>query len=84
MSDDEQVKAVQKLHKQFCYQSTKLTEDLMRRAEVLTSELKRINQNVVSNCEISKDTRKFILVWYLACHKHEDSLYFTHFVDLLT
>ena len=40
MSEAEQIKTVKKLHQQFRHQSEKVTEDLMRRAEVLTPELK--------------------------------------------
>ena len=40
MNEAEQIKTVKKLHRQFRHQSEKVTEDLMRRAEVLTPELK--------------------------------------------
>ena len=41
-----------KLHRQFRHQSEKVTEDLMRRAEVLTPEPWQFNQIVVKDCEI--------------------------------
>ena len=44
MSEAEQIKTVKKLNRQFRHQSEKVTEDLMRLAEVLTPELKRVNQ----------------------------------------
>ena len=38
MSEAEQIKTVKKLHRQFRHQSEKVTEELMRRAGVLTKE----------------------------------------------
>ena len=54
----EQIKTIKKLHRQFLHQPEKVTEDLMRRAGVLTPELTRINQNVVKDCEIRKRYKK--------------------------
>ena len=58
MSEAEQIKTVKKLHRQFRHQSEKVTEDLMRRAGGLTPELKRINQNVVKDCEMCNRYKK--------------------------
>ena len=40
MSEAEQIKRVKNLHRQFRHQSEKVTEDLMRREEVFTPQLK--------------------------------------------
>ena len=95
----EQIKTIKKLHRQFLHQSEKATEDLMRRAGVLTPELKRINQNVVKDCEIRKRYKKNrprpVVSLPLARRFNEviamdlkvvknGSLYFIHFIDLFT
>ena len=80
-------------------ESEKVTEDLMRRAGVLTPELKRINQNVVKDCEICNRYKKTrprpvvslplarrfseIIAMDFKVVKNE-SLYFIHFIDLFT
>ena len=58
MSEAEQIKTVKKLPRLFRHQSEKVTEDLMRRAEVRTPELKQVNQNVVKDCEIRNRYKK--------------------------
>ena len=50
ISEAEQIKTVKKIHRQLRHQSEKVTEDLIR--GVLPSDLKRIDQNVVKDCEI--------------------------------
>ena len=52
MSEAERIKTVKMLHQQFQLHLEKVREDLMRRVGVLIPELKRINQNVVKDCEI--------------------------------
>ena len=96
MSETEQIKTVRKLHRQFRHQSEKVTEDMMRRAEVLTLELKRINQNVVKDCEICnryKRTRPRPIVSLPLARRFNEviamdlkvvkngSLYFINFID---
>ena len=98
MSEAEQIKTVKGLHRQFRYQSDKVTEDLMRRAGV-TPELKQINQNVVKDCEIGNRYKKTrprpVVSLPLARRLNEvtamdlkvvkdGSLYFIHFIDLFT
>ena len=71
----------------------------MRRAEILTPELKQINQNFVKDCEICdryKRTRPRPVVSLPLARRFNEviamdpkvvkngSLYFIHFIDLLT
>ena len=95
---NEQMKTVKKSHRQFRHQSEKVTEDLMKRAGVLIRELKRINQNVVKDCEICnryKKTRPHPVVSLPLARRFNEviamdlkvvkngSLYFIHFVVFL-
>ena len=97
MSEAEQIKTVKRLDRQFRHQSGKVTEDLMRRTEVFTSELKLINQNVVKDCELCNRHKKIrpipVVSLPLARRLNEviamdlevvknGSLYFIHFIDL--
>ena len=51
MDEKEKVKTITKLHRQFRHQPAGVTEDLLRRAECLTPEIKKINENIAEGCE---------------------------------
>ena len=54
MTQPEKKKMVEKLRRQFRHQPANVTEDLMKRAEVLTPDLKMINSEVVQKCTVYK------------------------------
>ena len=58
METNEQRKVLTKLHRQFRHNSTKATEDLLRNAGLLNDKIKRINKEVVAECDICKQYKK--------------------------
>ena len=51
MSNKEKVSTITKLHRQFRHQPAGVTEDLLKRADCLTPELKKMNQTIAESCE---------------------------------
>jgi len=54
MEESEKKKTLLKLHRQFRHHPAKTTEDLLRKAGLLNKDVKRINKEVVDNCQICK------------------------------
>ena len=51
MNKKEKVATIVKLHRQFRHQPPGVTEDLLKRADCLTPELKKINEDIADSCE---------------------------------
>ena len=96
MTQPEKKKMVEKLRRQFRHQPANVTEDLMKRAEVLTPDLKMINSEVLQNCTVCKRYEKTPPKPIVACpmaskfngtvvmdYFHVKNL-FIHFIDLFT
>ena len=54
MTYDEKKAMITKLHRQFRHQPAYVTEGLLRRAEILTPELRKLNVETAINCDICK------------------------------
>ena len=99
MEMNEQRKVLIKLHRQFRHNSAKATEDLLRNAGLLTNDIRRINKEVVADCDICKQYKKTparpvialpiakkfndVVAMDLKIVKNGE-LYFIHFIDLFT
>ena len=100
MSESEKRKMVEKLHRPYRHQPAHVTESLMRRADILSPELKRMNSEVASNCNICKIYKKSppkpvvapplaskfndIVAMDLKVFSTDKKIYFLHFIDLFT
>ena len=89
-----------KLHRQFRHQPAHITEDLLRRAEILTPELKKLNIETAVNCDICKLYKrspprpvvalpiasKFndVVAMDLKVFSLTKGIYFIHYIDLFT
>ena len=51
MSEKEKKSAITKLHRQFRHQPAGITEDLLKRADCLTPELRKMNEDIAEACE---------------------------------
>ena len=51
MERSEKVKSIEKLHRQLRHQPASVTEDILKRADCATAEIKQINEDIVKNCE---------------------------------
>ena len=99
MNDDEKLKMIIKLHRQFRHQSAKATENLLRKAEILTPQLQEINQRVAENCDVCKRYKRNparpVVSLPMASTFNESvamdlkvfsqgKMYFIYFIDLFT
>jgi len=100
MTHDEKKAMITKLHRQFRHQPAYVTEGLMRRAEILTPELKKLNIEIAVNCDICKLYKrspprpvvalpiasKFndVVAMDLKVFSLKNGVYFIHYIDLFT
>ena len=100
MSLDEKKSMIEKLHRQFRHQPAYVTETLLRRAGILSPELKKMNIEAAINCDICKLYKrspprpivaaplasKFndVIAMDLKVFSLTKNIYFIHFIDLFT
>ena len=100
MTADEKKAMITKLHRQFRHQPAHVTEGLLRRADILTPELKRMNIEVAVNCDICKLYKrspprpvvalpiasKFndVIAMDLKVFSSAKGIFFIHYIDLFT
>ena len=100
MTLEEKKAMTKKLHRQFRHQPAHITEDLLRRAEILTPELKKLNIETAVNCDICKLYKrspprpvvalpiasKFndVVAMDLKVFSLTKGIYFIHYIDLFT
>ena len=100
MTFEEKKAMTKKLHRQFRHQPAHITEDLLRRAEILTPELKKLNIETAVNCDICKLYKrspprpvvalpiasKFndVVAMDLKVFSLTKGIYFIHYIDLFT
>ena len=100
MTQDEKKAMITKLHRQFGHQPAYITEGLLRRADILTPELKKLNIEIAVNCNTCKLYKrspprpvvalpiasKFndIVAMDLKVFSLTKGIYFIHYIDLFT